>query len=118
MQSAGYGPPVEKTRGVCPVRQGGPADWCPRPATSRAQKGFYGTPKLAHVRDYSRDGALAALEASLRRLDTDRIDTGKLVVKGVQSLDDARRLGAAGVDGGLVNLFTPVTPEAKAEYGL
>lgn len=36
--------------------------------------GFYGTPKLARVRDYSRDGALAALEASLRRLGTDRID--------------------------------------------
>jgi D-threo-aldose 1-dehydrogenase len=36
--------------------------------------GFYGTPKLARVRDYSRDGALATLEASLRRLDTDRID--------------------------------------------
>jgi D-threo-aldose 1-dehydrogenase len=37
-------------------------------------EGFYGTPKLARVRDYSRDGALATLEASLRRLDTDRID--------------------------------------------
>src|SRR5579864_6797912 len=28
-------------------------------------EGFYGAPKLARVRDYSRDGALAALEASL-----------------------------------------------------
>ena len=37
-------------------------------------EGFYGTPRLARVRDYSRDGALAALEASLRRLDTDQID--------------------------------------------
>ena len=37
-------------------------------------EGFYGTPKLARVRDYSRDGTLATLEGSLRRLDTDRID--------------------------------------------
>ena len=36
--------------------------------------GFYGTPQLARVRDYSRDGVLAALEDSLRRLRTDRID--------------------------------------------
>ncbi|MGH3152067.1 MAG: aldo/keto reductase [Streptosporangiaceae bacterium] len=46
------------------------------PATGDVEgaEGFYGTPGLARVRDYSRDGALAALEASLRRLDTDRID--------------------------------------------
>ena len=46
------------------------------PATGDVEgaEGFYGTPRLARVRDYSRDGALAALEASLRRLDTDRID--------------------------------------------
>ncbi len=36
--------------------------------------GFYGTPQLARVRDYSRDGVLAALEDSLGRLRTDRID--------------------------------------------
>ena len=35
---------------------------------------FYGTPKLARVRDYSRDGVLATLEDSMRRLHTDRID--------------------------------------------
>lgn len=35
---------------------------------------FYGTPALTRVRDYSRDGALAALEDSMRRLGTDRID--------------------------------------------
>jgi len=35
---------------------------------------FYGTPKLARVRDYSRDGVLATLEDSMRRLGTDRID--------------------------------------------
>jgi D-threo-aldose 1-dehydrogenase len=36
--------------------------------------GFYGTPRLARVRDYSRDGVLASLEDSMRRLGTDRID--------------------------------------------
>jgi D-threo-aldose 1-dehydrogenase len=46
------------------------------PATGDVEgaEGFYGTPQQARVRDYSRDGALAALEASLRRLGTDRID--------------------------------------------
>ena len=36
--------------------------------------GFDGTPQLARVRDYSRDGVLATLEGSMRRLGTDRID--------------------------------------------
>ena len=46
------------------------------PATGDVEgaEGFYGTPKLARVRDYSRDGALATLEGSLRRLGTDHID--------------------------------------------
>jgi D-threo-aldose 1-dehydrogenase len=35
---------------------------------------FYGTPRLARRRDYSRDGVRASLEASLERLGTDRID--------------------------------------------
>ncbi len=36
--------------------------------------GFYDTPPLTRVRDYSRDGVLASLEASLARLGTGRID--------------------------------------------
>jgi D-threo-aldose 1-dehydrogenase len=46
------------------------------PATGDVEgvEGFYGTPKLARVRDYSRDGVLASLEGSLRRLGTDHID--------------------------------------------
>ncbi len=36
--------------------------------------GFYGTPALTRVRDYSRDGVLASLEASLGRLGIGRID--------------------------------------------
>jgi D-threo-aldose 1-dehydrogenase len=35
---------------------------------------FYGTPKLTRVRDYSRDGVLATLEDSLRRLGVDQVD--------------------------------------------
>jgi D-threo-aldose 1-dehydrogenase len=35
---------------------------------------FYGTPQLARIRDYSRDGVLASVEASLGRLGVDRID--------------------------------------------
>jgi len=37
-------------------------------------EGFFGTPRLTRVRDYSRDGVLATLEDSMRRLETDRID--------------------------------------------
>lgn len=37
-------------------------------------EGYFGTPRLARVRDYSRDGVLASLEASLGRLGVDRID--------------------------------------------
>jgi D-threo-aldose 1-dehydrogenase len=36
--------------------------------------GFYGTPRLTRVRDYSWDGVLATLEDSLRRLGVDRVD--------------------------------------------
>jgi D-threo-aldose 1-dehydrogenase len=36
--------------------------------------GFYGTPALRRVRDYSRDGVLRSLEDSLRRLRLDRVD--------------------------------------------
>ena len=37
-------------------------------------EGFYGTPALSRVRDYSRDGVRACLEDSLRRLRLDRVD--------------------------------------------
>jgi D-threo-aldose 1-dehydrogenase len=36
--------------------------------------GFYGTPALSRVRDYSADGARRSLEDSLRRLRLDRVD--------------------------------------------
>ena len=37
-------------------------------------EGFYGTPPLTRIRDYSRDGVLRSLEDSLRRLGLDRVD--------------------------------------------
>jgi len=37
-------------------------------------EGFYGTPRLTRVWDFSRDGALRSLEESLARLGLDRID--------------------------------------------
>jgi aryl-alcohol dehydrogenase-like predicted oxidoreductase len=46
------------------------------PATGSVEgaESFYGTPPLTRVWDFSRDGALASLEASLDRLGTDRVD--------------------------------------------
>jgi D-threo-aldose 1-dehydrogenase len=46
------------------------------PATGDVEgaEGFYGTPPLSRVRDYSRDGVRRSLEASLQRLGLDRID--------------------------------------------
>jgi D-threo-aldose 1-dehydrogenase len=43
-------------------------------APPEGAEGFYGAPRLGRVRDYSRDGVLASLEASLIRLGLDRID--------------------------------------------
>jgi D-threo-aldose 1-dehydrogenase len=54
--------------------------------------GFYGTPALTRVRDYSRDGVLASLEGSLRRLGTDRVDIALIHDPddhGPQALDEA-----------------------------
>ena len=47
------------------VPAAGPAD---------GDDGFYGTPALRRVRDYSADGARRSLEDSLRRLRVDRVD--------------------------------------------
>jgi D-threo-aldose 1-dehydrogenase len=54
--------------------------------------GFYGTPRLTRVRDYSRDGVLASLEDSLGRLGTDHIDIALIHDPddyGTQALDEA-----------------------------
>jgi D-threo-aldose 1-dehydrogenase len=44
------------------------------PGGADGDEGFYGTPPLARVRDYSRDGVLRSLDDSLRRLRLDRVD--------------------------------------------
>jgi D-threo-aldose 1-dehydrogenase len=46
------------------------------PATGDVEgaEGFYGTPPLTRVRDYSRDGVRRSLDASLQRLGLDRVD--------------------------------------------
>jgi D-threo-aldose 1-dehydrogenase len=68
--------------------------------------GFFGTPRLARVRDYSRDGVLASLEGSLERLGTDHVDIALIHDPddhGRQALDEAcpalAELRAAGVVG-------------------
>jgi D-threo-aldose 1-dehydrogenase len=44
------------------------------PGFADGADGFYGTPALGRVRDYSADGARRSLEDSLRRLRLDRVD--------------------------------------------
>jgi len=70
--------------------------------------GFYGTPALSRVRDYSRDGVLASLEDSLRRLRLDRVDIALIHDPDdfmTEALDDAypalAELRAAGVVGAI-----------------
>jgi D-threo-aldose 1-dehydrogenase len=46
----------------------------PATGTTDGADGFYGTPALSRVRDYSGDGARRSLEDSLRRLRLDRVD--------------------------------------------
>ena len=78
----------------------------PTAADVEGTDGFYGTPRLARVRDYSRDGVLASLEGSLGRLGTDRVDIALIHDPddhGPQALDAAypalAELRAAGVVG-------------------
>jgi D-threo-aldose 1-dehydrogenase len=55
-------------------------------------EGFYGTPRLTRVRDYSRDGVLASLEGSLGRLGLDHVDVALIHDPddhGPQALDEA-----------------------------
>ena len=54
--------------------------------------GFYGTPELSRVRDYSRDGVRRSLEESLGRLRLDRVDIALIHDPDdylVQALDEA-----------------------------
>ena len=46
----------------------------PAVGDTEGAEGYYGTPPLTRIRDYSRDGVLRSLEESLRRLGLDRVD--------------------------------------------
>jgi D-threo-aldose 1-dehydrogenase len=46
----------------------------PADGEMQGAEGFYGTPPLTRVRDYSRDGVRRSLEESLGRLGLDRVD--------------------------------------------
>jgi D-threo-aldose 1-dehydrogenase len=68
-------------------------------------EGFYGTPRLGRVRDYSRDGVLASLESSLTRLGLDHVDIALIHDPddyAEQALDEAYPALAALRDQGLV----------------
>src|SRR5450755_4676786 len=77
-------------------------------AQPEGAEGFYGAPRLRRVRDYSRDGVLASLQASLTRLGLDRIDIALIHDPddhAVEALDGAfpalAELRAAGVLGAI-----------------
>ena len=46
----------------------------PADGDTEGVEGFYGTPPLTRIRDYSRDGVRRSLEESLQRLGLDRVD--------------------------------------------
>jgi D-threo-aldose 1-dehydrogenase len=46
----------------------------PADGDTEGAEGFYGTPPLTRIRDYSRDGVFRSLEESLARLGLDRVD--------------------------------------------
>jgi D-threo-aldose 1-dehydrogenase len=80
---------------------------------------FYGTPSLSRVRDYSRDGVLASLEGSLRRLRLDRVDIALIhdpeefmraaVDDAYPALADLRSQGVVGAIGAGMNSAAPLT---------
>ena len=75
--------------------------------------GFYGTPRMTRVRDYSRDGVLASLEASRERLGLERVDIAlvhdpddyydEAITTAIPALLDLRRAGVVGAVGAGMN---------------
>ena len=74
---------------------------------------FYGTPRLTRVRDYSRSGVLASLEASRERLGFERVDIAlvhdpddyydEAVTMAIPALLDLRKAGVVGAVGAGMN---------------
>src|SRR6202050_3711018 len=94
-------------------------------------EGYFGTPRLARVRDYSRDGVLASLEASLGRLGVDRIDIALIHDPddhGPEALDGAYPalaelraegvIGAVGAGMNQVEMLEWFLPRADLDCGL
>jgi D-threo-aldose 1-dehydrogenase len=81
-------------------------------------EGFYGTPPLARVRDYSRDGVRRSLEESLGRLGPDRVDIalthdpddfmGQAVDEAYPALAELRAQGMVRVIGAGMNAAAPL----------
>jgi D-threo-aldose 1-dehydrogenase len=82
-------------------------------------EGFFGTPPLTRVRDYSRDGVRRSLEQSLGRLGLDRVDIvlihdpddflGQAADEAYPALAELRAQGAVGAIGAGMNSPVPLT---------
>ena len=91
------------------------------PATGDVEgdEGFFGTPPLTRVRDYSRDGVRRSLEQSLGRLGLDRVDIvlihdpdhflGQAADEAYPALAELRAQGAIGAIGAGMNSPVPLT---------
>jgi D-threo-aldose 1-dehydrogenase len=88
-------------------------------AASGDAEGFYGTPPLTRVRDYSRDGVRRSLEQSLDRLGLDRADIvlihdpddflGQAADEAYPALAELRAQGVVGAIGAGMNSPAPLT---------
>jgi D-threo-aldose 1-dehydrogenase len=91
----------------------------PAVGDTEGAEGFYGTPPLRRIRDYSRDGVLRSLEESLRRLGLDRVDIAlvhdpddflcQAADGAYPALAELRAQGAIGAIGAGMNSTAPLT---------
>jgi D-threo-aldose 1-dehydrogenase len=91
----------------------------PAPGHVEGDEGFYGTPPLTRVRDYSRDGVRRSLEQSLGRLGLDRVDIALIhdpdeflaqaADETCPALAELRAQGAVGAIGAGMNSPGPLT---------
>ena len=91
----------------------------PASGAVEGDEGFYGTPRLTRVRDYSRDGVRRSLEQSLGRLGLDRADIvlihdpddflGQAAGEAYPALAELRAQGTVGAIGAGMNSPGPLT---------